>query len=63
MMEEDESKRGVRVGGDRYRTISLRFHQMTRSFPQERDDLMRDFLVTAQGESRRGERRQLVSRR
>ncbi|MFI6855635.1 DUF6228 family protein [Streptomyces sp. NPDC050416] len=43
----------VRVGGDRYRAISLRFHQLTRSFPEEHDDLMCDFLVTAQGESAR----------
>ncbi|MGW5973883.1 DUF6228 family protein [Streptomyces sp. NPDC055186] len=50
-MEEDETNPAVRVGGDRYRAISLRFHQLTRSFPEERDDLMRDFLVTAQGES------------
>ncbi|WSB18745.1 DUF6228 family protein [Streptomyces albidoflavus] len=53
MMEEDETDLVVRVGGDRYRTISLRFHQLTRSFPEERDDLMRDFLVTAQGEAAR----------
>jgi hypothetical protein len=52
-MEEDETNAVVRVGGDRCRTISLRFHQLTRSFPEERDDLMRDFLVTVQGESAR----------
>ncbi|WP_420710939.1 DUF6228 family protein [Streptomyces sp. NRRL S-118] len=51
-MEEDEINPVVRVG-DRYRTINLRFHQLTRSFPEVRDDLMRDFLVTAQGESAR----------
>ncbi|MGW5122707.1 hypothetical protein ACWEQ7_01315 [Streptomyces sp. NPDC004069] len=50
MMEEDETNPAVHVGGDRYRAISLRFHQLSRSFPEERDDLMRDFLVTAQGE-------------
>ncbi|GGQ73397.1 DUF6228 family protein [Streptomyces althioticus] len=53
MIEEDELSPAVRVGGDRYRTISLRFHQLTRSFPEECDDPMRDFLVTAQGESAR----------
>ncbi|WP_385633403.1 DUF6228 family protein [Streptomyces sp. SudanB5_2050] len=53
MMEEDEITPGVRIGGDRYRAISLRFHQLTRAFPDERDDLMRDFLVAAQGESAR----------
>ncbi|WP_234388277.1 MULTISPECIES: DUF6228 family protein [Streptomyces] len=52
-MEEDETNPVVRVGGDRYRTISLRFHKLTRSFPEERDDLMHDFLVTAQGKSAR----------
>ncbi|MER6628985.1 DUF6228 family protein [Streptomyces sp. NPDC000987] len=52
-MEEDETSPAVRVGGDRWRAISLRFHQLTRSFPEECGDLMRDFLVTAQGESAR----------
>ncbi|MEU6687223.1 DUF6228 family protein [Streptomyces sp. NPDC046832] len=52
-MEENELNPVVRVGGDRYRTISMRFHQLTRSFPEEHDDAMRDFLVTAQGESAR----------
>ncbi|MEU0334460.1 DUF6228 family protein [Streptomyces sp. NPDC006193] len=51
MREEDEDGPAVRVGGDRYRAIGLRFHQLTRSFPEERDDVMRDFLVTARGES------------
>ncbi|MDO0933778.1 DUF6228 family protein [Streptomyces sp. DG2A-72] len=50
-MEEGETNPAVRVGGGRYRAISLRFHQLSRSFPEERDDLMRDFLATAQGES------------
>ncbi|MFJ8657131.1 DUF6228 family protein [Streptomyces rochei] len=53
MIEEEETNPVARVGGDRFRTISLRFHQLTRSFPDERDDLMRDFLVTAHGESAR----------
>ncbi|CAL9337091.1 hypothetical protein SUDANB108_00188 [Streptomyces sp. enrichment culture] len=52
-MENDELNPVVRAGGDRYRTISLRFHQLTRAFPEERDDPMRDFVVTAQGESAR----------
>lgn len=52
-MEENEINPGVRVGGDHDRAISLRFHQLTRSFPDVRDDLMRDFLVTARGESAR----------
>ncbi|CAL9280021.1 DUF6228 family protein [Streptomyces sp. SudanB66_2053] len=50
MREADDTSPVVRVGGDGYRTISLRFHQLTRSFPEVRDDLMRDFLVTAEGE-------------
>lgn len=49
-MEEDETNPVVRVEGDRYPRISLRFHQLTRSYPEERDDVMRDFLVTAHGE-------------
>ncbi|MFB7755683.1 DUF6228 family protein [Streptomyces sp. NPDC056121] len=53
MMEEDEAGPSVHVGGERYRAIKLRFHQLTRSFPEERDDLMLDFLVTAEGESAR----------
>ncbi|MDX2706431.1 DUF6228 family protein [Streptomyces sp. PA03-6a] len=50
MVDDDEACPAVRVGGEGSRGVELRFHGLTRSFPSERDDPMRDFLVTAQGQ-------------
>jgi hypothetical protein len=51
MVEEDETSPVVRVGGEGPRAFKLCFHRLTRSFPEERDDWMRDFLVTAHSEA------------
>ncbi|MEU9112761.1 DUF6228 family protein [Streptomyces sp. NPDC048483] len=51
MVEEDETSPAVRVGPRSSRAIKLYFHRLTRSFPEERDDSLRDFLVTAHSEA------------
>lgn len=51
MVVEDETSPAVHVGGESRRAIKLRFHGLTRSFPEEGDDPMRDFIVTAHGEA------------
>ncbi|MGW0079159.1 DUF6228 family protein [Streptomyces cellulosae] len=50
MVEADEISPVVRVPGGGYRSISLLFQQLIRSCPEEPQDLMREFLVTAHGE-------------
>ncbi|GAB2951880.1 hypothetical protein GCM10023080_008070 [Streptomyces pseudoechinosporeus] len=51
MVEEDETSPAVHVGEGRPRAIKLCFHRLTHSFPEEQDDPMRDFLVTAHSEA------------
>lgn len=51
MVEEDETSPAVRVGGESPRAIKLCFLGLMRSFPDEPDDPMRDFLVTADSEA------------
>ncbi|MDQ0753861.1 hypothetical protein QF034_008092 [Streptomyces africanus] len=51
MVEEGEASPAVRVGGESPQAIKLCFHGLSRSFPEERDDPMRDFIVTAHSEA------------
>jgi hypothetical protein len=51
MVEEDETSPAVRMGGEGKRAIKLCFRRLTRSFPEEEDDPMRDFIVTAHSEA------------
>ncbi len=47
MQQEGETSPAVRVGGESPRAIKLCFDRLTRSFPNEPDDPMRDFVVAA----------------
>ncbi len=47
MLEEDEASPAVRVSGVSPGAIKLCFSGLTRSFLEDRDDLMRDFIVIA----------------
>ena len=50
MLWEDEESLEVRVGGGSPYAMALCFHELSRSFPEEADDPLRDFLVTARSE-------------
>lgn len=51
MAEYEETNPTVRVGGESPRAIKLCFQGLTRSFPEEQGNPLRDFLVTAESEA------------